>query len=310
MKHGEYATHHRQLYPLTLRDVAKHICLSVLAAWYKCTGRLGSPLERSRVQFLYTHHILEDEVEPFRQLLRVLGAQHRIIGYSEAVERIRTGRIDAPYVCFSFDDGVKNCSRAKQVMDEFGVKACFFICPPMAEETDYDKIAQFSRQVLDRPPLRFLSWDDAEELLKDGHEIGSHTMTHRRISQLPAVEAQAEIAASFDLLTKRIGRPKHFAWPFARLVDFTPVAARTVFDVGFETCAAGTRACHTAPQADRRSLCIRRDDIFVTWPPDHTLYFMARNSLTASPKNNDWPDGWLEIIQGKNEGGHGGGVSD
>ena len=99
----------------------------------------------------------------------------------------------------------------------------------MIGETEYCRIKEFCSSELDRPPMRFLSWDDVETLLQAGHEIGSHTVNHPNIAQLSVGQMQTEIAESYEKLVQRIGSVEHFSWPLGRFFHFTPVAARTVF---------------------------------------------------------------------------------
>ncbi len=143
------------------------------------------------------------------------------------------------------------------------------------------------------PPTEFLSWDDVETLLKEGHEIGSHTMTHPNLARLPVQEVQYEVGESFELLTERIGSIEHFSWPFGRFFHFSPVAARTVFDAGYKSCASAERGCHvTTSEKQVADLCLRRDHMVAGWPIDHAFYFMARNSRTASMRCDRWPPEW------------------
>jgi len=297
LKPGEYSTQYKQIYPINPRSVFRHAALSGLALLYKVAGYIPSSLEKNRVQFLHLHHVFEDEEDSFRKLLRSLSKNHHFISYSEAVERIWKGDINRPYVAISFDDGLKNCLRAAQIMSEFGLKACFFLCISIIGETDYYRIKEFCSSKLYQPPLEFLSWDDIELLLKQGHEIGSHTMTHSNMAQLSAEQIQTEIVESYRFLAQRIGGVKHFSWPLGRFFHITPTAVRTVFETGFESCASAERGCHVF-QADREQLCIRRNNVMAKWPVNHVFYFMARNSRRASICDNQWPQGWSEVMQG------------
>jgi peptidoglycan/xylan/chitin deacetylase (PgdA/CDA1 family) len=242
------------------------------------------------------HDVSGDEEESFRRLLKSLSHDHIFISYTEAVERILNGNIDRPYVVISFDDGLKRCLQIAQIMNEFGVKGCFFVCPPMIGETDERKIKEFCSQKLHIQPSAFLSWDEIEALLKQGHEIGSHTMTHSNLGNMPVQQMQDEIAGSFHALSQRIGHVEHFAWPFGHFFQFNPIAARIVFETGFRTCASAERGCHVAQTQDPTRLCIRRDNTVANWPLNHIRYFMAKNSRTASIQTNQWPEGWLEAI--------------
>jgi peptidoglycan/xylan/chitin deacetylase (PgdA/CDA1 family) len=299
LEHKEYATRYEQLHSTDFRGVLRHITLSTLGTSYKVTGGMASALSRNRVQFLYLHHVFEDEEDSFRRLLRTLSLGHRFVSYSEAVGRVLSGDIDGPYVAVSFDDGLKNCMRAARIMGEFGVRACFFLCPSIIGETDYHKVKKFCSQRLYIPPMEFLSWDDVEALLEAGHEVGSHTMTHPNLAQLSVQQMQSEIAESFEVLTKRIGDIEHFSWPYGRFFNFSPAAAKTVFDTGFKSCASAEKGCHVInSEKQETDLCVRRNHIIAGWPINHVLYFMARSSRTASIRYDQWPPGWVRSIRG------------
>lgn len=295
----EYVTQFKQVYSVDCRSALRHIALSALSTFYEVTGQISSTQSKDRVQFLYMHHVFEDEEDSFCSLLRNLSNEYRFISYSEAVDKILRGNIDGSYLAISFDDGLKSCLRAAQIMNEFGIKACFFLCPSMIGEKDYQRIKAFCSRRLHMPPIEFLSWDDVEALLKRRHEIGSHTMTHLDLAQLTRTQLETEIAGSFEILARRIGGVKHFSWPYGRFSNFSPTAASIVFETGYVSCASAERGCHVAHSEKQvSSLCIRRDHVIAKWPVNHILYFMTRNSQTASLHNNLWPPGWRQIIQG------------
>ena len=300
-REGKYITQHSEINSSSFRDTLRHSALSALATLYKITGQMPSLLNRNRIQFLYLHHVFEDEVSSFSELLQKLSIRNHFISYSEAVDRICNGNIDKPYITISFDDGLKSCLRAAKIMNRLGIKSCFFLCGSMLGETNYQKIAGFCLQRLQTPPMEFMSWDDVEMLLKQGHEIGSHTMTHPNLAQLSLQQIQDEITDSFDLLTEKTGAVKHFSWPLGRFFHFSPTAARITFETGFKSCASAERGCHVVQSSGQSSLCLRRDHTIAKWPVDHILYFMARNSRIASSYSNLWPQGWLEIMQGESK---------
>ena len=294
---GEYATKYDQVRLVNPRTILRHSALSMLATFSRASGQMSSSLNRNRVQFLYLHHIFEDEEDSFRKLLQVLSQGHFFISYSEAVNRILGGNIDQPYISFSFDDGLKSCLRAAEIMNDFEAKACFFLCGSMVGETDYHQVKEFCLQRLFLPPVKLLSWDDVDTLLKAGHEIGSHTMTHPNLAQLSAEQTQREVSDSFQLLTERVGGVIPFSWPFGRFSHFSPTASRIVFETGYQSCASAERGCHVVqPETGLTGLCIKRDHVVAKWPVDHTLYFMARSGQRASIQSNLWPEKWSEAI--------------
>jgi hypothetical protein len=114
---------YREMQRTSPRSIARRAALDVLSLLANATHG-NAPLRSPRVQFLYLHHLFPDEVASFRGMMAFLARDHRFISHSEAVGRVKHGPIDAPYIAFSFDDGLKSCLTAAAVLEEFGTTAC------------------------------------------------------------------------------------------------------------------------------------------------------------------------------------------
>lgn len=281
---------------MKLRDSARLAALSSLFLWYKATGRLSAGLSKNRIQFLYLHHVFPDEEESFRGLLKILSRNHKFISYSEAVSRVQNGPADGRYLAFSFDDGLKNCLKAAEILKEFGAAACFFVCPSVLGENDSQKAEAFCREKLHLPPVSLLTWENAEMLLKEGHEIGNHTMTHADLARVAEEEVREEISKSRDALRARLGEIRHFSWPYGKFENITPSIVERVFQTGHQSCASAVRGCHVPGGLgnSKKTICLRRDHVMAQWPAHHLLYFLARNALAAAPESSAWPRGWFD----------------
>lgn len=161
-----------------------------------------------------------------RALLDKLSDLFSFVSYSEAVDRILQNRIDKPYAALSFDDGYKSCVRAADVLDAYGISACFFICPFSIDITDPLTLNRFCQDRLGIGLTRFTSWDDVRNIRSREHEIGSHTYAHYRMSILDQNALEQEVRQSIVTLEKEVGAIKHFAWPFGRLSIFYPEQCR------------------------------------------------------------------------------------
>jgi peptidoglycan/xylan/chitin deacetylase (PgdA/CDA1 family) len=226
-------------------------------------------------------------------LLADLARTHRFIGYSEAVERVAGGDIDAPYLAFSFDDGLKNCLRVAALLEEHGARACFFVCPGIVGETRPEVVDEFCRDRLHTPPLDFMDWGDLEQLLSRGHEIGGHTVGHHDLAALPAERLREEIGGSFEALQARLGGVEHFAWPYGRFATFSPEAADCVYSSGYRSCASALRGCHVAGgDGGEAQPCLRRENVEALWPLRHTKYLLARSVRLRRMAGGSWPEGW------------------
>ena len=288
----EYIDTYNQLLslkPETFRSGVRKVALSTMSTVFNLRHDQEDLLRRPRIQFLYIHHVFRDEERKLDGLLKSLSRDHHFISYTEAVRRILNGEVDKPYICVSSDDGLKNNLAAAAILNEYGAKGCFFICPSIVDETDPEKIRAFARSRLHFPPVEFMTWNDIAQLQKQGHEIGAHTLSHINIAATPAAELEEEITGCYEVIKKRCGSSDHFAYPYGRYSDFTPFARELAFKSGFESFASAARGCHVVEQSirmNKKDLLIRRDHIILDWPLRHILFFITRNVLRADVKNN------------------------
>src|SRR3954453_18466394 len=292
---SERATSARALRPRDARSLARPVALAALSA-LSADGRDPSrwPTE-PRVHFVQLHHVFPDEEARFEAMLGELGKTHEFIGYSDAVQRVVSGDIDRAYMCFSFDDGLKNCVRAATLLEQHGASACFFVCPGIVGESDPELIDRFCRDQLDLPPVELMDWTDVDGLVARGHEIGGHTVTHPDLSQLSRDQVAEEIGGSFELLQSRLGEVQHFSWPFGVLPAFSPEAAACVFESGYGSCASSLRGCHVSGAPVPESLpFLRRENVSASWPLGHTRYLLARSARQRQVAGAAWPPGWRE----------------
>lgn len=273
-----------------LRSHVRSIALDGLAVLDRLKDG-PSLLRTPRVQFIYIHHTFRDEEDALDRLITELGRHHRFISYSEAVDRVLTGRIDAPYVTISSDDGFKNNVRAAEILQRHGAPACFFINPDLIGERSYEVIKAHCRQRLHFPPVEFMDWDEVAAVQAMGHEIGSHTMAHINVADTPADVFAEDCQRTFEVITARCGGVKHFAYPYGRFFHFNDAARESVFRAGYLSCASAERGCHVPhdPVPARENLCIRRDHVILDWKMAHTMHFLLANVRKASPVNNLFP---------------------
>ena len=276
---------------LPVRTRLRSVALSALGNTYRFTGRFDRVSDTPRVQFLLTHTILEHQEPGFSDLLTHLSKVFQLISYSEAVHRVLTGDIDKAYLAISLDDGFKSCLRAARLMEAFGTTGCMFVCPPMIDGTM--GVDSSRAQPAHFLTADYLTWDDIETLLDHGHEIGGHTMHHPVLSQCQSDRVHEEISQSYEALVHRLGQVQHFAWPYGRFFHFSQLAAQTVFDVGYHSCASGERGAHGACEPMvKKQLCIRRDEFIASAPWSHHLYFLTRSALTPMTCQGLWPSDW------------------
>ena len=273
--------------PKTFRGFARHTVLSSLSLLNPFQKAV---LSKPRIQFIYIHHLFKDEEKNFRNLIEKLQQYHDFISYGEAVKKLLQDEIDKPYIAISLDDGFKNNKRMAEILDEFSIKACFFINPGIIEVNNYDSVKEYCASRLHFPAVEFLSWKDVEDLKKNGHEIGSHTMHHSNVAQMQVNELAEDMHECREILISKCGEAKHFAFPFGRFFHFSEAGKKACFEAGYESCASAERGCHV-PVAGlkKEDLCIRRDHIILDWDYRHIEYFLINNAKHVSPSNNLFP---------------------
>ena len=102
-----------------------------------------------------------------------------------------------------FDDGYEDNHRfAWPILRSFGFTATLF-APAALIGTDSPIPAE-------RPgaaPARLMSWDQLKELVREGLVVGSHGMTHRRLTRLSLAQVKGEVVESKQVLEEKLGRP-------------------------------------------------------------------------------------------------------
>jgi peptidoglycan/xylan/chitin deacetylase (PgdA/CDA1 family) len=157
----------------------------------------------------------------------------RIVPLDELFEDAGDGSI----ACLTFDDGyVDNYHDTMPALERRGIRATFFLISsllaagaPGADGRAHVNLAQ------------------ASELIAQGHEVGSHTQHHPRLTTIPIEQARVEISASKRELEGQLGAPvASFAYPGGVC---TPELARMVEEAGYRS-AVTTRSAHVAQDAD------------------------------------------------------------
>lgn len=276
--------------PITIRDRVRNFALDCLSIQNSKRSNIDL-LKKPKVQFLYIHHVFEDEKEPFRRFVKKLSEYYEFVSYSKACEIVLQNDIDKPYLCFSSDDGFKNNLNAVEILNEFGVSACFFVNPDTIGLTDYSQAEQFCKSKLSSPAIEFMTWEDLRAIQDQGHEIGIHTMGHVNVAKISIEEFEKNLDESIEVFKDHNFEIKHFAYPYGRFFHFNQAAMDLVFDKGFKTCATAERGCHVQQKEpiQPNKLLIRRDQIVCDWKLTHCMYFLINAAKNAKRENSFSP---------------------
>lgn len=109
-------------------------------------------------------------------------------------------------LAFTFDDALPSQHvYAAPALAEVGFKATFYIITANILESNA------------APAMgQATTWKHWKALLDAGHEIGSHTVTHRNLNILAAAEAETELTKSKQVIQEKLGIiPVTLAYPYA-----------------------------------------------------------------------------------------------
>jgi len=151
------------------------------------------------------------------------------------------GQIEGQGIVLTFDDGyASDAAFVLPTLQACGAKATFFV--------ETGAVGEAGR----------LSQADLRTLVEAGMTIGSHTVTHRFLSDLPTVDARREMADSKKFLEDIAGAPVRFlSAPGGRIDRRTAAIAR---ECGYEGVCISTPGANDSrhPGFLLRRVCVRR----------------------------------------------------
>jgi peptidoglycan/xylan/chitin deacetylase (PgdA/CDA1 family) len=182
-----------------------------------CYHKIAPPPKRARIKGLY----LEPKLF-LRQMSEITqaGLTASFLGCSDISKK--------ETITITFDDGfVSNLIEAVPLMKKAGVQAInYLVADRLGQTSDWEARDGGETDLL-------MDESQVREWLAAGHQIGAHTCTHPRLSQLSDAQANEEISASRKKLEDRFGLPvEHFAYPYG---DYNERTVELVRQAGFET---------------------------------------------------------------------------
>ncbi|MBI3239329.1 MAG: polysaccharide deacetylase family protein [Flavobacteriia bacterium] len=151
----------------------------------------------------------EKELENHFQLLRNLNIP--VIQLSELSNVTFSGLC----VALTFDDGHRSdIEIVLPLLKKFQFSATFF---PVVHHINKEG---------------YVNWEELHLLIKEGHTIGSHGLTHQRLSALTSDEARQEMFTSKELLEEQLGiSVRLFSFPYG---DYTKTISDMILETGYE----------------------------------------------------------------------------
>lgn len=178
----------------------------------------------------------ETTVAPERfeaQLMHLVAQGYRGATFSGALTAPPAPRT----VAVTFDDAHRSVLElALPIMSRLGLVGTVFVPTAYADGglMGWPGIAQWMGGPHE-PELRCMTWDELRSLAELGWEIGSHTRSHPRLTQLDAGALAAELRESREQCEDALVRPcRSLAYPYS---DFDDRVARAALDTGYRFAA-------------------------------------------------------------------------
>jgi peptidoglycan/xylan/chitin deacetylase (PgdA/CDA1 family) len=162
----------------------------------------------------------------------------------------------------SFDDGYSDVhDHAAPILAEFGIRGAAFVSPEFSDRAA--SVPDVGYEAL-RP---IMGWKEVEALRDAGWTIGSHALTHARLSGLDEAAAREEIATSRERLRQRLGlEVTLLAYPYGTPGAVSPrdraIAREAGYDAAF-VAVTGAPTRGTDPFAIPRAKVLGTDGPFV-----------------------------------------------
>lgn len=174
----------------------------------------------------------------FHAHMAFLADHHPVIGLEELVRGLVWGPLpEAGSVAVTFDDGYLECASAvSDILLKHSIPATFFVVTGIL-----DGISAM-------PGGPYLTWSDVRSMHASGLSIGSHTVTHRSLSDVNPVSVRKELVESRNRIAAELGSPPvGLAYPYGTLRDVSHGIADAAQAAGYLFAATAVHGLNRRP---------------------------------------------------------------
>lgn len=243
-------------------------------------GSLNRSIDDRFLRCLYCHYVFDDQIRDFERLILKLKSIGDFVDTKTCVDMAKGEQaIAGRYFHLSFDDGFRNnLTNALPILKEHGVPAIFFV-PSALIESSFAQARHYCLVKTEyRTTIELLSWDDLGKIRAAGFDVGSHSRTHVRLSDVSRTPSllEDEILGSKQDIEQRLDcECGYISWPYGRLTDTDQAALDVVRAAGYDACFGAFRGTIAAGRTDL--FRIPRHHFEVQWPLAHVEYFARGN---------------------------------
>jgi len=237
------------------------------------------------VSVLMYHNIPLDQMALFEEQIKYLKSIYNFIT-PEQFEKYMKGEFEISGInlLITFDDGFRSQFYAsKNVLDKFNIKGIFFVINNFINMPKKYLFNYLKEHIYINEESHFLfriaqpmKIDDLQELLKNGHKIGSHTFSHVSLSNEENItNLNNEIIGSKEFLMKKLGiQIDHFAFPFGRIYDLSQKSIE-ISKNNYKFIFTGIRGTN-----NRTNDLLYREEVSVDYPLKY-LHYIIEGGLSV-----------------------------
>lgn len=166
----------------------------------------------------------------FRAICKMLAERFQVVTLAQVFALVREQK-PLPFrtVAITFDDCYLDNLAAARVLAEHGLPATFFI---PSDFIGSDRSFFWDRNL---PRLPNLTWNDVREMIRLGHEIGSHTASHADLGVISEEQCRYELIHSRSVIADQTGQAvRWFAHPFGGRENLRPEYIPLIREAGYQ----------------------------------------------------------------------------
>lgn len=228
-------------------------------------GHIGFPIfkilkQKQGISSIIFHHIDRNYFSSFEKLINAINNELGFINPEDfALYTKGEYKINSKKVLLTFDDGFySNYELSKEILDPINVKALFFVNPNFAKISKdsahkafmkdnflFNNLNPNNSENIENPEIIPMEFKHMRDLIDNGHTIGSHSYSHRRLSSLSSSKILFEIVESKRILEEELlHKIKHFAFPFGDIKSISSEAME-IAKKHYEYIYSGIRGLNT-----------------------------------------------------------------
>jgi glycosyltransferase involved in cell wall biosynthesis/peptidoglycan/xylan/chitin deacetylase (PgdA/CDA1 family) len=235
----------------------------------------GKPKEH---RILLYHLVLEGDRKSFEEQIKFITDHFVACSISRIIQVTRSSNGDkAYYAAITFDDGFRVLmGHCLETLEKHSIKACFFVPTGFIEISDRPEMAaRFSLRAHHyNLPLEPMQPEDLQTLVKLGHEVASHGVSHVSLSAMSMKQAMRELELSRKRIAEWTGvSPAYFAYPYGHTTSVLGDPTHWIRQAGY-SCGVTLRRGSVTSESDLSKL--PREHVEGNWSIRDLRYFLTK----------------------------------